>query len=485
MLNTIASHEDYLSFLDSELIKLSFSDHKRFKKDKSLKSASWRLRQLNLDPIEDIFRMHYSQYYGRPARDPTVTFRSFVLMSLLKFSSIEHWCEHLLSDPICQILIGTLDPPGLACHYDFINRFLNVDPHLSELYPANKYSKKNKNKLKKDEKWENFTDEDTRSLKDKYWNGATFDRDRITMSLEWIFQLLAVQPSIDRGLIPKENAVFSGDGSALHIHSSPFGNKVSNPSDDQHTHRYTAPDADIGWDSDLEQWYLGYTLYNISHHNKDLRIDLPVFLTLNYASTNDALTTLSATADWMDLNPDIKPSYMCFDSAMDAYNIYEYLRHIHIIPIIDWNKRHSGSNNPYAKFENLDSDGTPICMANHRMIRDGYDTSKMATKYRCPLAMGKIDSCPLKDKCSPSPYGRVIKTYDKTNLKLFSPVPYQSDLWKEIYKERTCTERINNRILNDYGLHNLKVRNRSKNFFFMIMAGINIHMDAWAKCSKK
>jgi len=330
----------------------------------------------------------------------------------------------------------------------------------------------------------NYTDDDTRSLKLKYWNGAECDRSRTTFDIESIFKLVAVDHSCDLGLI-KKNGVFSGDGSALHIHSSPFGNKVSNPSDDQHTHRYTAPDADIGWDSDLEQWYLGYTLYNISHHNKDLGIDLPVFLTLNYASTNDALTTLSATADWIDLNPDIKPSFMCFDSAMDAYNIYEYLRHIHITPIIDWNKRHSGSTNPYAKYENIDSDGTPICMAGHRMVRDGYDTSKMATKYRCPLAMGKIDSCPLQDQCSPSPYGRVIKTYDKTDLKLFGPVPYRSKLWKEIYKERTCTERINNRILNNYGLHSMRVRNRSKNFFFMIMAGINIHMDAWAKCSKE
>ena len=58
---------------------------------------------------------------------------------------------------------------------------------------------------------------------------------------------------------------------------------------------------------------------------------------------------------------------------------------------------------------------------------------------------------------------------------------YGSDEWKEIYKNRTSTERINNRILNDYGLHASSSWNGSKHFFFMILAGINIHMDAWAK----
>jgi len=482
MLRSISSHQDYCSFLDSQFKKLHYSELRRFKKDKALKSAAWRLRKLNLDPAADIFLSHYSQVSGRPARDPAVTFRSFVLMLRLKFTSIELWCNRLKSDTILQILIGSLDPPGLACHYDFINRFMHDDPHRSDLYPPNKNSRQNK-KLKKDEKWMNFSDEDTRSLKDKYWDGAASDRDRISYSMERIFQCIAVQPSIDLGLI-NEKGVFSGDGSALHIHSNPYGNKVPNPADEQHSHRYTAPDADIGWDSDLGVWYLGYSLYNISYHNQERAIDLPVYLTLQYASTHDALTTISSTARFLDLNPSIKPEYMCFDSAMDSYHIYEYLRHLHIIPIIDWNKRRSGSKNPYAAYEGINENGVPVCMAGYEMIRDGYDKVKMATKYRCPLKMGKVTECPCKCDCSPSPYGRVIKTYDKTNLKLFGPVPYRSEQWKKIYKNRTCTERINNRILNDYGLQSLRIQNRSKNFFFMIIAGINIHLDAWSKCSK-
>ena len=105
--------------------------------------------------------------------------------------------------------------------------------------------------------------------------------------------------------------------------------------------------------------------------------------------------------------------------------------------------------------------------------------SKIATKFRCPVKTGKLDECPLLGKCSTSPYGRVIKLYEKKDYKLNGPIPYKSAEWKEIYKNRTCTERINNRILNDYGLHKMMIRNRSKFLFFILIAGINIHLDAW------
>ena len=166
---------------------------------------------------------------------------------------------------------------------------------------------------------------------------------------------------------------------------------------------------------------------------------------------------------------------------MDAYGIFGFYRKQGIIPVIDRNQRSTGSKNPYAEFESINEKGIPVCMNGSEMVRDGYDKSKMATKCRCPLKMGRICDCQVKDQCPKSSYGRVIKTYDKTNLKLFGPVPYQSEEWKRIYKNRTCTERINNRILNDYGLHKLGCRNGSKNFFFMIMAGINIHADVWCK----
>ena len=486
MLQHISSKSDYADFLHDEKNNLSFSDRRRLSSNKRFRSALWRFRKLDPALISDLVLPLYSQIGGRQAFDPAVLLRSYLLMQRLGFSSIDNWVREARSDPCIQYIIGSWRIPAVATHYDFINRSMQVDPHLDELFPVGKNSSETKKRLRelnlrKNEKWINYDQGVTRDLKDRYWEDASCDSGRSTLTAELIFNRLAVIPSSDIGLIDSADLILSGDGSALHIHSSPFGHKVKDADVNDLTHRYSAPDADFGWDSDLGVTYFGYTLYNISHHNALLGIDLPVFLTLRTASQHDALTTISATAQFLDINQELHPRYMCFDSASDSYDIYEYLRHKDTIPVIDWNKRKSNPKNPYAEFEHLNERGVPVCQNGTEMVRDGYDHSKMATKYRCPLKKGKIDHCPFAEQCTKSDYGRVVKVFDKTNLKLFSPLMYGSDEWKEIYKNRTSTERINNRILNDYGLHSLSCRNGSKHFFFVMLAGINIHLDAWAK----
>jgi len=115
------------------------------------------------------------------------------------------------------------------------------------------------------------------------------------------------------------------------------------------------------------------------------------------------------------------------------------------------------------------------------MVDYGYDIQRCRRKFRCPVALGKLDKCPLNEKCSKSNYGRVVYLNDGDDYRLFSPIVYKSEKWKSIYKNRTSTERINNRILNDYHLHQMKIRNGAKQAFFSIIIGINIHLDAWTK----
>jgi hypothetical protein len=43
---------------------------------------------------------------------------------------------------------------------------------------------------------------------------------------------------------------------------------------------------------------------------------------------------------------------------------------------------------------------------------------------------------------------------------------------------RTAAERINNTLLNTYGIENSKTRGRKRMSFFTTMAAINIHLDA-------
>ena len=156
-----------------------------------------------------------------------------------------------------------------------------------------------------------------------------------------------------------------------------------------------------------------------------------------------------------------------------------YFRRNNITPVIDRNKRRN-TGKEYNEKEHLNEDGVPVCTAGHPMIYHGYDPSRCRKKFRCPLAMGKIASCPFQDSCSTSSYGRTVYVADGDDARNAGPLVYRSDKWKQIYKNRTSTERINNHVLNNYNLHSMRIRNNKAKFtFFAIMAGINIHLDSW------
>ena len=488
MIPYISTSDDYMKFQRREKSRLTYSDFQRLHEDKTFKFAKKKMRLLEPERIREPLVSCYAPKMGRPAIDPIYIIRSFLLMLIFGYTSIDKWVRAVKADILLQYLIGTWNVPSISAHYDFINRVTHTNPTFTELYPKNKNSRFTKAKirelqLKAGEKWVNFDDGDTFSLAKKYKDNADCDKHRPSRTLENIFNLLVVQPSMEKFI--NGDFILSGDGTALHIHSNLFGHHVENPVDDDHAQRYTAPTADCGWDSDLGVWYFGFTLFTISYHSKETGIDVPMFITLRTASQHDALTTISATAQMLDVNPSLLPKYICFDSASDAAHIHRFLRLRGMIPIIDWNPRHSSSKNPYDECNitntKISKNGIPVCARGDEMCRDGYDYSKMATKFRCPLVCGRVHSCQFAETCSPSSYGRVVKIFDKTNYKLFGPVPHNSEEWKEIYKNRTSTERINKRILKDYKLEALTCYNESKHFFFSIIAGINIHLDAWAK----
>ncbi len=481
MLIYISSSQDYLFFRKEHRKSLSISDF-NFLRMKDVKKASWKLKKLDCSLISDILFPLYS-IHGRPAVDPAILLRSFILMLSLDYTSLHKWCDALQSNRALQYLVGSFSPPGFGTHYDFISRLTGKFHHLNELYPKDYYTSskqltKKFGKPKKEEKLNNYSHSKTELLFHNYKDGADFDRNRTLYTLQLMFHKLAVIPSIDTGFIDTTNDfTLSGDGSALHIHASPFGHELKDLDDSVVNRvRYSAPDADIGWDSHEECFYLGFSMYNIAYHNKDRSIDLPVFLDLNIASQHDSITTITAAAQLFDLDSTIKPKYMCFDSASDSLAIFKYFHHLNITPIIDHNTRRTKSDK-----SSISDNGKPICDNGIEMIDCGYDLGRCRRKFRCPLALGKIDSCPHKDQCSKTDYGRTVYINDGDNLRLSGPIAYKSDKWKDIYNNRTSTERINNRILNDYNLQHMRIRNKAKNAFFMFIAGICIHLDAWIK----
>ena len=164
------------------------------------------------------------------------------------------------------------------------------------------------------------------------------------------------------------------------------------------------------------------------------------------------------------------------DSASDNYGTYNVLQHWGVNAVIALNSTNEG-NAKYPPSLKIDDNGTPICCAGYTMVYSGFSKDRCRIKWRCPRVSGKVDYCPACTGCSNSSYGRVVHTKPSWDPRLFTNIPRGSRLWKSKMNERTASERINDRIMQDYHLENTKIRSQKRIFFYITAAAMNIHLD--------
>jgi len=116
MLAYLSSIYDYRDFIDSQKCFLDPAQLKRLS-SKKFKTAYHKLWKLDVGLAHDLIFSLYS-LFGRPAIDPAVLIRSFILMQHLGYLSVDRWCADLEADSLLQYLIGSFDPPSSASHYD-------------------------------------------------------------------------------------------------------------------------------------------------------------------------------------------------------------------------------------------------------------------------------------------------------------------------------------------------------------------------------
>lgn len=487
MLTYWQSHQEYLHFLHET--KIHFDSSQRIRMSLEFQDVREKLRLLDLDPVMDYISAFYS-LTGRPAKNQTQIIRSFVLMLMLGFSSLTAWVKKLRADSLLAALIGCQPDslPPLGSYFDLIDR-LWAQPASSQktgrkdLFPSDK----NKKPHKKPGKGKKLPNKHS-GITDRLASYALGHQDfpfHYEERLQRIFRLAALIPSLQDGLIPAGGLTISGDGTCVHSHSSPYGHKVCTCRHDGMAacscgRHFSDPDADWGWDSDLGAFYFGHTLYMLCSHNAEFGVDLPVHIRFLNARRHDSVSAIVSLREFKAINPDIPVKDLCLDSAHDNYATYGLCRKWEIRPFIDLNQNR-GRPESIPDSVTIDKDGTPLCMAGLRMVNWGYCKQKHSRKWRCPLACGKTDSCPCKEKCSSSPYGRCVYTKPDWDIRLYTPVPRGTDQYKKVYKNRTCCERVNDRVLNDYHLHDMGIHTRKRYSFFTMMACINIHLDARLK----
>lgn len=432
---------------------------------------------LDLDRAKPIVAELYSPT-GRPARFQPEILRALFVAAHLKTGVVE-LLKRLAAEEILALACG-FEPgqsPAVGSFYDLMTRFYPTGSNPKRLRKPRVKSAKG-TKLKAGQKLEPKHPGIVERIVKMYLRGRRLTK-RPERTLQRIFAECAVMPSARLELLGNvDNLVIAGDGAPLRTGASPFGRKVCQCKERgifrcHCPRRYSDPEANFGWDSYHEQFFYGHTLYSLTSarsHN-----DLPLLLRLVQASRHDSITFLFAFSEFRELYPQFRVSKVLLDSAHDAQPLYELLYREEIEPFIDLNPRHH--NRTYSGPIAYDEAGVPICPAGLKMKCWGFNRKRVRTKWRCPF-YNKLERCPRKDDCSPSPYGRVVYTKPQWDVRTFTPVPRGSEAWKKVFAGRTSVERTFKRLLVDYRIEEARLRGKGRWFFRVTLAAMNQHLDA-------
>jgi len=488
MLGIWRSHAEYQLFLINNILPFYISNKPTIE---FYSDALTKLYILDLDELKPLLKPCFSTT-GRSSNQQPEIFRSFTLMSELDYSSIPKWIAFLKAHPILCYAVGVSpnNVPGVGSHYDFIDRLWLENPELLKQRQNSLYQFKSKprKKLGKNQKQPPRHPGIIKKLADLALKGKSFEN-RPERLLQQIFAKVAVEPSAKAGLLGDTNKLtISGDGTCINTGGSPFGIKVCDCVSKgiyncNCKRKFSDPDARHGWDSYHEVWYYGHCGYFLSVYNPTFKKDLPIYLRLVQAQRYDGVTAIVALSEARILYPTFNFDKFLGDGAHDNNPTYDLLHAWNMKAIIPLNKKGTG-NLKYKPPIKIDENGVPICIADIPMIYDYYDKVRHRIKWRCPYAKGKIQSCSCKEQCSPSDYGRTIYTKPKWDCRLFTAIPRGSEQWQLEMNKRTCSERVNKRILNDYNMEKAHARGKKRWSWWTAVHSTNIHLDAQLFISK-
>lgn len=410
-------------------------------------------------------------------------------MLSLGFHSITKWHLELQVNPLYCYIIG-VEPdnvPGIASHYDFINRLWIAD----ESYDKSKllfFSRKPKKKYAKNEKKPPKNKETVKKIVKQILEKERSFKRRPERIFQNIFAKISVEPSAKLGLLGNINKLsISGDGTCIKSGASSRGIKVCKCIENgiyncDCKRKFSDPNATWGWDSYHGTWFYGYSGFLFSVYNKSLKIDLPIYLRIVEAKRHDSVSAVIALTELKEIYSDFRFKHFIGDSAFDNYPTYELLDKWFIAAIIALNKRAEANYKYHQPI--LNDQGIPICQAGNQMKPWGACPDRGRYKWRCAFATGLVGQCDCKSQCSPSEYGRTFYTKFNDDLRLFPTVPRGTHKWKSLMKTRTSSERVNKRILNDYGIEKTLARGKKHWSWWMMISSINIHLDAQVKHAK-
>jgi hypothetical protein len=154
-----------------------------------------------------------------------------------------------------------------------------------------------------------------------------------------------------------------------------------------------------------------------------------------------------------------KPSFGALDAAFDAFYVHEYFHQAGGFAAVPWADRQDHR-------KQFDHDGRPLCAAGFGMPLKSTFTKKSGClfphpcgRYACPLRYPETtgQSCPINHKNWPK--GGCITTLPLSpGTRARHELDHSSTAYKQVYKQRTATERINSQAV-ELGIERPKLRN--------------------------
>jgi|GEM_PF-1367842 len=477
-----------------------------------LLDAALILLRLDLDPLLPMLVKLYSPSpRGRKPWHPIAMFRALLLMTLLRYESLEIFAGALRQKPRLAMIAGfkPFETPSVGAFYLFIDRledgpYQPACPHRqrpSALRKGKHLRNLSQEKANKEAARKHILaacDSITGQLKQQMLAAASQPRpDDLQKRLEDALLQAAIRPSSRRGLLGDLNRmVICGDGSALYTGASSSG-KPNCKCREQRIYRcdcdryYRDPTADWGYDSYHECYYFGHTYYQ--HCVSTSGHDLPLHITIGQASETDFTLSIKSydrfTKACAENQLDLRVFAVGYDSGHDALGNDEFLLAKEVRPVIALNPRSGLHPTPTGTAEQVNAAGVPLCPAGLAMRRHTQTNHRII--YNCPVKRpthreGKhtwqahVAECPLKVLCQPeSKMGPSVYVRSDADPRLYLEIARSSPQYIEIMNLRSGCERSNSAKKIVHHLGDRVCRSATHFLVRLYLVSIIEHAKAW------
>jgi len=497
-------HEAYLQHLQSYFLS-SCDDRQFWRTLQTCATEFMILTHFNLDPAREVLESLYSPVKRSPPRPPTSMLRSLLLMTHLKIPSITKWVKQTRTVPLFAILAGFErdDTPGIGTYYDFFRRLIDGPyqkpcPHRireSQVLRGRHQRNLGAEKTAHQEQHDPSCPHSEKLANELLTNADKPRSHDLSKVLEDLLIKLAIIPTIQEGLVgDPHKLIVSGDGSILATAASPRGKatcdcRAHGINKCDHERSYTTPTAKWCYDSYRKRYVFGDRYYHLVLHQNGH--DLPLLTLMPGGNESDFTLSLKAFDRFLkaarEHELDLDIAVFCGDGHHDSQAHYRYFEQKDVAPVIPLAEK-SKQVYPHLLDEQgvtLDTDGVPLCPQGVRMRHHQYQARRHLHVYTCPAKRnthrdGKSvyvmhpEDCPQKQDCAPkSPLAPLVYIKSDADPRLYPPIPRDSGRFKEIYKERSATERCN--AINDTYKLDHSCRNASYGLIRLTLANIVEH----------